>query len=284
MTLSRRVVLAGLASTTVALAVGPRAAQAGSGPSSKLWDRWTAHDPASDKTVDHSDLATFLDRYRSVGPSGVALIDYGAVTPADKAALERYVKMLTDTPISTFARPEQEAYWLNLYNAETLRMIVQHYPLDSILDVPLGGWFSFGPWDAKTMTVEGEALTLNDVEHRILRPIWEDARHHYGVNCASIGCPDLAAVPYTADAMDAMLSEGARIYVAHERGARVRGNKLVVSSIYDWFEDDFVRDDGSILDHLFRWATPEKTAEIKAIGEIFDDSYDWALNDVRAAG
>ena len=144
------------------------------------------------------------------------------------------------TPVSSLNRGEQLAYWINFYNALTVQVILDHYPTDSILDIKISpGFFSIGPWDKKLVTVEGEELSLNDMEHRILRPIWRDPRIHYGVNCASIGCPNLLTTAYTADNVDGLLTENAVAYVNHPRGASLQNGALTVSSIYDWFEEDF---------------------------------------------
>jgi len=287
MSLNRRAFMttlgAGLGAGAVVLAAAPRRAAAGSGPSASKWDRWEAHQAGSTLTVDNAPYAALLKRYVKPTDSAINLVAYGAVTNEDKAALDAYVAMLEAQPISQFAKPEQKAYWINLYNAATLKLILDHYPTESILDIDVGGWFSFGPWDEKLLKIEGEEASLNDVEHRILRPIFPDARIHYGVNCASIGCPNLAIDPYEAATMEAMLDAGARAYVNHPRGARIAGTgpsaKLVVSSIYDWFEVDFVNDDGGIIPHLLRYAEPDHAAAIKAAGKIFGDSYDWSLND-----
>ena len=96
------------------------------------------------------------------------------------------------------------------------------------------GFFSFGPWDDKTLTINNKELSLNDIEHRILRPIYNDARIHYAVNCASYSCPNLAAQAYTVENMDQLLDKGAEHYINHPRGVSIKNNKLTLSSIYSW--------------------------------------------------
>ncbi|MEM6492155.1 MAG: DUF547 domain-containing protein, partial [Pseudomonadota bacterium] len=136
--------------------------------------------------------------------------------------------------------------------------------------------------------IEGEELSLDDVEHRIIRPVFKDPRIHYGVNCASIGCPNLAVEPFTADNIERLFNKGAADYVGHERGAKVTGGngtkaRLVVSSIYSWFESDFDVD-GGVVGHLQKHAAPEKAARIAEAGEVFGDAYDWSLNDTATVG
>ena len=95
-------------------------------------------------------------------------------------------------------------------------------------------------WKKKLLTIEGEEVSLNDIEHRILRPIWRDPRIHYAVNCASIGCPNLVSTPFTAENTEALLDQGARNYINHPRAVNISSKgKVTVSSIYSWFESDF---------------------------------------------
>lgn len=263
------------------------AAFAQAAPKAEPWPRWQAHDEASTATIAHDDWDRLLASYLKPAADGINRFGYGRISPADKAVLKAYLDRLQALPISRYARAEQRAYWINLYNARTIQLVVDRYPVSSIRDIRLGGSFSAqvfgGPWVAKTLKVEGVALSLDEVEHRILRPIWRDPRTHYAVNCASLGCPNLAAKAYTPVRMEAMLNEGAVAYVNHPRGATVEGGKLVVSSIYQWFIADFGGDDAGILTHLRQYAAPDKRAELARFKSLSGsgDRYDWALNDVR---
>ena len=114
-------------------------------PQAELWPRWQAHDPASTVRVDHSNWGRFLDEYLVTGhPSGVNRVDYAAVTSADKALLDGYVAELEGVKVSGLNRDEQLAYWVNLYNAATVELIVDKYPVDSIRDIK-PGLFASGP-------------------------------------------------------------------------------------------------------------------------------------------
>ena len=258
-----------------------RPASALAAPKSELWPRWEAHDPAAITRVDHAAWDALIARYRVPGPDGVARFDYGAVTAAERATLDAYVGLLAATPVSALARPEQLAFWLNAYNALTVKVILDHYPVRSIRDIDISpGLFADGPWGRKLLEIEGERVSLDDIEHRILRPIWRDPRIHYGVNCASIGCPDLPPMAFTAENADAQLQAGAAAFVNHPRGARFDGARLIVSSIYDWFVEDFGGNDAGVIAHLATHAQPELAARLAGLQRIDDDSYDWSLNDV----
>ena len=148
------------------------------------------------------------------------------------------------------------------------------------------GLFADGPWDKELVAVEGERVSLNDIEHRILRPIWRDPRIHYAVNCASVGCPNLYAEAFTGDRLEAQLDSAARAYVNNPRAARVEDGKLVVSSLYIWFGEDFGGDDRAIIAHLKRYADQPLTERLGGLKAIADHDYDWELNDqaAKAAG
>jgi hypothetical protein len=151
----------------------------------------------------------------------------------------------------------------------------------SIRDISVSpGLFSTGPWGKKLVAVENEPLSLDDIEHRILRPIWKDARIHYALNCAAVGCPDLQPVAFTAANTEALLEGAARAFVNHPRGVHIGDSgKLRVSSIYVWFKDDFGDgSDAAVIAHLARHAAPELRAKLAGIARIDDHGYDWAIN------
>ncbi len=252
-------------------------------PEPDLWTRWETHDPASTRTVDHTQWGRFLDDYLVVNhPSGITRVQYADVVPEDKQRLENYLAKLKAIPVTRLRRAEQRAYWINLYNALTVNVILDHYPVDSIKDIDISpGWFSFGPWDAKLLEIEGEKVTLNDIEHRILRPIWQDNRIHYAVNCASLGCPNLKPEPFTADNTEQLLDEAAGEYINHERGVKLEGKRLTLSSIYKWFQVDFGGSEAAVIGHLLKYARPSLANSLKALDGKVRYEYSWELNDTK---
>ncbi len=251
-------------------------------PKAKLWERWTPHDPMASDEIDHSPWDKFLRAYVLEHEDGINRVAYGRVTDESKAELSNYISALASTAIDHYNRAEQLAYWINLYNVLTVKLVLDHYPVESIRDIMISpGPFNFGPWGKKLISLRGEELSLNDIEHRILRPIWRDPRIHYAVNCASLGCPNLQHTAFTARNSDTLLDTGARQYVNHPRGVRIEQGKLIASSIYVWFKKDFVNADGSVPEHLRRYATPDLAARLAGAGPIRDSEYDWALNDSR---
>ncbi|GAB2199453.1 DUF547 domain-containing protein [Sessilibacter sp. MAH4] len=246
-------------------------------PTSELIDFWDESDEENTNTIDHSKWQTVLDAYLvSNHPSGINRFNYKAVSKADKSALESYINDLKNTDPREYNLAEQKAYWINLYNALTVNLILDNYPVKSI--TKLGGFFSFGPWDKEIITIEGETLTLNNIEHGILRPIWKDNRIHYAVNCASMGCPNLSATAFTAENTEALLDQSAKDYVNHTRGVKIEGDKMQVSSIYEWYKVDFGGTDASLIEHLKLYAEPQLQEKLNSFSGKITDSYDWSLN------
>jgi len=213
----------------------------------------------------------------SQAEDGINRFDYAAVTPADRAKLQSYLDALAARDPRTLNRPEQFAYWVNLYNALTVAVVVDYYPVKSIRKIE-GGLLGLGPWNKEFITIQGQALTLNDIEHRILRPIWQDPRIHYAVNCASLGCPNLATSAYSPDKLEAQLDAAARDFINHPRGVDRSGKRLRVSSIYDWYEIDFGSDQKELLGHLAQYAEEDLAAYLGSYSGRIRYDYDWKLN------
>lgn len=249
-------------------------------PKAELIPKWQAHNPASVTILDHSAFDYFLKTYRYRGKDGIARVHYERVSAADKTAFDAYLTALQDVRVSDLNRDEQYAYWVNLYNAGTLKIILDYYPVQSIRDINISpGFFSSGPWGKPFLTVEGSAISLDDIEHGILRPIWRDPRTHYVVNCASLGCPDIPQKALTAANAEDMKEAAAHAFINHRRGVRVSDQgDVYASSIYDWFGRDFGPNDGEILDHIRRYAGPDLVNKLAGKTDIESFSYDWDLN------
>lgn len=250
-------------------------------PKAKLWDRWTANDASATRTIDHSGWTRFLEKYVMTDKHGLNRIDYAGITEVDKTLLENYITELGAVTVSGLNRAEQFAYWVNLYNAATLKVVVDHYPVASILDISISpGLFSRGPWGKKFINVEDESLSLDDIEHRILRPIWRDPRIHYAVNCASVGCPNLQKTAFTPENSERLLTFGAREYINSNRGMQVGGNgRLNVSSIYHWYKADFGDSDEGVIQHMKQYAQPGLLSALTGVSQIADHYYNWDLNE-----
>jgi hypothetical protein len=232
----------------------------------------------TDNPPDHSPWTKLLARFLRPRPDGVMGVAYGRWKAEAREPLAAYLTMLSGVTVTRLSRRDQFAFWANLYNARTIALVLERYPLASIREINLGGsLFGSGPWRAKLVRVEGVDLSLDDIEHEILRKLWRDPRVHYAVNCASIGCPDLPRQAFSGASLEAMLERGARAYVNHPRGVSVAGDAVTASRIYSWFAADF-GDQTALFAHWRRYAAgPQALAQASRIAG-FD--YDWRLNTV----
>ncbi|MDO8422382.1 MAG: DUF547 domain-containing protein [Parvibaculum sp.] len=220
---------------------------------------------------------SLLKTYVSTPPDEINRFDYAHISDTDRERLVSYLDQMQKLDPSKMPDDEQRAYWINLYNALTVKVVLDHYPVKSIRDIR-SGFFSIGPWNDELARVSGKDLSLNNIEHDILRKRWKDNRIHYALNCASLGCPNLQPEPFTAQRLNEQLDHAARAYVNHPRGASIRNGRLTVSSIYKWYAEDFGNSDKSVIAHIASFATADRAAELNKISDISAHQYDWKLN------
>ncbi len=269
----------------VILFVAMLLAVAAQAQTAKLIPEWDASDENNPAHVDHRAWQEILNDYVREHDSGVNRFDYAALkaNAEGTAKLATYLKSLQSLDPRTYSRAEQKAYWINFYNALTVKVVTDAYPVDSIKKISkslLGRLGVFGgPWDDVYANVAGRDLTLNNIEHGILRPIWKDNRIHYAVNCASYGCPNLSATAFTTENTEKLLDAGARAYVNHPRGVDfVDDDFLVISSIYKWYAADFGGTEKSVITHLVKYADKALAARLRSFAGSVDYEYDWSLN------
>lgn len=255
------------------------AVQVLSPPEADLWDKWAKHDDKSKATVSHEVWDDLLQKFVIKRADGVALVRYPAFDKEDRLALDHYVASLQEVDITDLNKEEQRAYWINMYNAVTVKVVLDHFPVKSIRDIDIASdVLANGPWKAKLVSVEGQELSLDDIEHRILRPIWQDPRIHYAINCGAISCPNLHNHAFTAQKMDETLDTLARDYVNDHRGIEVIDGEVHASKIYQWFQIDFGENDAEVLDHVRLYANDALRKKLEGITTIANYRYDWSLN------
>jgi len=169
------------------------------------------------------------------------------------------------------------AYGVNVYNAKTIDIIVENYPLKSIRSL---GALNRGPWDKKVLNVKGKGeMSLNDVEHGTLREMYKEPRIHYAVNCASYGCPNLKSTVWTAANLEADLNAAAIGYINHPRGVRVENGKVIASKIFDWYKVDFGNNQAGMLEHFRKYAKGDLATQLSSATKISKFEYNWNLNE-----
>lgn len=184
----------------------------------------------------------------------------------DKAKLEAYLKMLdANPPQDSWSRGEKMAFWINAYNAATVKLIVDNYPLASITKLDGGK-----PWDVKRVKIGSKTYSLNNIENDILRPQFKDARIHFAVNCAAQSCPPLLNRAWTASNLEGNFEKQARAFINNPKFNKISAKSAQVSNIFEWYAADF----GNLIDFLNKYATTKIAAGTK-VGYV---EYDWGLN------
>lgn len=267
MQMSRRTLLGAIPATALLAACG--ASNAGG-----LGEDGFSSNEDSSAMIDHSAWNALLQEYVTAGENGVNLVDYNRMKAEAADAVKSCLDAMQAVTIEDFSSDEQFAFWVNLYNAATVDVILENLPLKSIRDIGLLG---SGPWKDDAVVVSGRTLSLDNIEHDILRPEWQDVRIHYAVNCASIGCPNLALEAYTAAKLEPMLEQAAAAYVNHPRGFGGENGRVIASNIYEWYQDDWGTAE-DVLDHAREYATGPTAALLDGVTEIAGYAYDWSLN------
>jgi len=191
---------------------------------------------------------------------------------SSEAKLDQYLSYLkTTTPSSSWSKNKQKAFWMNAYNAYTIKLILDNYPIKSIMKIKQKGKSA---WDIPFAEVGGKTYTLNYIEHKILRAKLFDPRIHVGVNCASGSCPKLHNKAFTETNVNYELEKLMKIFVNDKTRNKIdASNKIALSEIFNWYKVDFVKK-GSLIDYLNKYSN----TKIEPKARISYLTYDWNLN------
>lgn len=213
------------------------------------------------------------------------LVDYAGLKERGRDDLEAFMTAIAEVDPADFASDdERKAFWINAYNAVVMWQVVERYPLDSVRDVG-ALWGLVGGFFKKEYRVAGRDMSADDIEHGTLRARWpEDAEIHWVLVCAAFGCPRLIREPYVAEDLDETLDARGREFLSRPRGLQLDRDTdtLYVSSYFDWYEEDFERVAGSVVDYVLELGPADVAAYVRERRddlriEIMD--YDWTLND-----
>lgn len=232
--------------------------------------------PAS-SAVDHSDYGTVLNRHVQGG-----YFDYEAFMDNrnSRALLDSYLDQMSQVSVDELGEDEALAYWMNLYNAATLELIEEHYPVDSIRDI--GGWLS-GPWSISFVETQRGTLTLDHIEHQIIRPEFDEPRIHFALVCAARSCPPLRDEPFTGDRLDQQLEDQTEAFLESNKNKfTVKDNEVVMrlSMILssDWYAVDFGGPSG-VADFVAPYLSEQARELIRNDRyRIEHIEYNWSLN------
>lgn len=195
----------------------------------------------------------------------------------DSTRLSSYLNDLSKHPPSdNWSEEEKLAYWINAYNAFTVKLILDHYPVGSIKDIKQGIPLVNSVWDIKFFQIGGKDLDLNTIEHGILRKDFDEPRIHFAINCASISCPRLRKEAYKAESLDTQLTDQAMTFLEDPEKNVINREHIQISPIFKWFAGDFKRE-GTIIEFLIKYSDTEIDRDAKV--DYMD--YDWGINAVN---
>jgi len=200
---------------------------------------------------------------KNVSTAGV--VNYTGIKTSPKD-LNTYLKQLAENrPSESDKSNAAMAYWMNAYNAFTVKLIVDNMPLKSIKDLDNGS-----PWDRKWVKLGGSTYSLNNIEHDILRKNWKDGRIHFAVNCAAISCPPLSNIAFTASNHNAQLDKLTKKFINSKKYNTVTASSLILSKIFDWYKEDF----GTLIDFVNRYSNVKASSG----ANVSYNEYMWGLN------
>tara|TARA_B110000046_G_scaffold25332_3_gene24853 strand:- start:45755 stop:46474 length:720 start_codon:yes stop_codon:yes gene_type:complete len=186
----------------------------------------------------------------------------------DQVALDAYLNSLSAiVPDASWSKNEAMAYWINAYNAFTVKLMLNNYPLKSIMNINSGK-----AWDLKFIVIKAEKYSLNNIEHDILREKFFDPRIHFAVNCASISCPKLSSTAFYAEKLDDKLDKVAKEFINNSSKNEITASKATISKLFDWYKDDFMRN-GTVADYINKYSITKLTTN-----QISYKEYNWNIN------
>ena len=216
------------------------------------------------------------------------LVDYKNLV--DDKQLDKYLQQLSETNPDNLSKNEKLAFWINAYNAFTIQIVRDNYPIESINELSTGGriighLLGKTVWDKVFITINNKNYSLNDIEHKILRKM-DEPRIHFAIVCASISCPELLNEAYEADKIDAQLESQAIIFLNDESRNQfaIENRKASISEIFNWFGEDFGKDDKEILQYVSKFLPVSVRTDIKQNvkqWEVSFKDYNWNLNEIK---
>jgi hypothetical protein len=225
--------------------------------------------PTSAAAFDHShaELDAAMKAYVVKG-----MVDYAGLLK-NRAGLDSYIaktSAVSESEFNGWSQEQQLAFLINIYNAETVQLILDNWPVKSIKDI---GNFISTAQDKKVVKLFGKTTTLNYVEHDLLRAKYSEPRIHFAIVCAAISCPELRAEAFTPDKLEAQLADQAKQFLGDKSKNEYKDGELQLSKIFDWFEEDFTKGGKTLADYVNPWFD----ADVSKADVGFKD-YDWDLN------
>ncbi len=227
--------------------------------------------PSDSRPIQHLSWDSLLAKH----VSDEGWVDYQGFI-RDSSQLDDYLNLLSNHHPNDqyWSREERMAYWINAYNAYTVKLITRHYPIAGIKDIKNGIPFVNTVWDIKFIDIEGATYDLNNIEHGILRAKYDEPRIHFALNCASVSCPKLLNEAFTAERLDEQLNRAGREFLANPLRNKIEPDHARLSKIFSWYKGDFT-ENTSLIEYLNRFAP----VNVQADAQIDYLDYNWSLNE-----
>lgn len=233
-------------------------------PANEIEGDLTSTTTNSSVNIDHSAWTKLLQKHVSSNGN----VDYNGFKN-DRTALDSYLKMLSENkPTKNWSAQEQMAYYINTYNAYTVDLILDNYPVESIKDID-------GPWTKSIIPIGNTNMSLAGIENSLLKKMG-DPRFHFAINCASISCPKLMKEAFTAAKINEQLDEAASQFINSDKND-ISAKSAQISSIFDWYKKDFTQNEQSIVQFLNKYSNNK----LNAGATITYKNYDWGLNEAK---
>ncbi len=222
--------------------------------------------------VSHNGFDQLLQKY--VDDQG--MVNYKGLKQ-DRSKLKSYLAILeNNAPQKSWTRDQKLAYWINAYNAYTLDLILEHYPVKSIKEIgsTIKIPFVSTAWDVKFINIGGKEYDLNNIEHGIIRKEFNEPRIHFALVCAAVSCPKLQNRAYTPEKLEEQLTTAAKQFLANPSKNKISSNKATLSKLFNWYGGDF-KTDGTLIEYINKYSatTLNKNAKIAWM------DYNWDLNE-----
>lgn len=230
---------------------------------------WLISAGPSVHSAETSSLMPWYDNWLKTHVSATGVVNYKAMKAGQPQLRELLREMGSQVPAANSSKNEQLAYWINLYNAATIDLVLQHYPVKSIKDISQGK-----PWDLEFITAGSKKCSLNYIEHEILRKQFSEPRIHFAINCAAKSCPKLLNGAFKADQLETQLNRLTAAFINDPAKNKITSRSVELSEIFNWYSMDFLQK-GSVIDFLNAWSA----TKIDAAAGIRYLDYDWSLND-----
>jgi hypothetical protein len=221
----------------------------------------------------HSQWTSLLTKY--VDDKG--MVNYKGFKK-EEATLDKYLAVLSDNhPTSSWSKDDQLAFWINAYNAFTVKLIVKNYPVKSIKELGGSIYRVNTPWDIKFIKIGKETYDLNNIEHNIIRKEFNEPRIHFALNCASASCPPLRKEAYVGSKLEKQLSDQSRVFINDKSKNKIGKDKAELSKLFTWFKGDFTAKHASVQAFINQYST-SKITDKTAISYL---EYSWDLNESK---